>query len=852
MNKGKVDVLLGLQWGDEGKGKVVDVLTPKYDVVARFQGGPNAGHTLEFEGQKYVLRSIPSGIFQGDKVNIIGNGVVLAPDLFMDEAKALEASGHELRSRLHISKKAHLIMPTHRVLDAAYEAQKGKDKVGTTGKGIGPTYTDKVSRNGLRVGDILENFEEKYAKAKARHLNIINSIASNLDEEQRFALNNQLTTLHKVEKKWLEGVEYLRQFPIVDSEHELNNLLKSDKSVLCEGAQGTMLDVDFGSYPFVTSSNTICAGACTGLGIGPNKIGEVYGIMKAYCTRVGAGPFPTELFDETGKTIRDLGHEYGAVTGRERRCGWIDLVALRYSIMVNGVTQLIMMKSDVLDGFDTIKACVAYKQNGTQIDYFPYNIEEGIEPVYEELPGWKTDMTKFTSEDQFPKEFSDYIAFLEKQLMAKRNYIFDTIKQVYQLYGFQQIETPAMETLGTLMGKYGEEGDKLLFKVLNSGDYLSKISDDELKERNTLHLAAKLCEKGLRYDLTVPFARYVVMHREELQLPFKRYQMQPVWRADRPQKGRYREFWQFDGDIVGSDSLLNEVELMQIVDTVFSRFGVRIQIKINNRKILTGIAEIIGAADKIVDITVAIDKLDKIGLDNVNEELRGDGLTEEQIAKLQPIISLEGTNDEKLDTIAEVLKDSETGLKGVEECRFILDTLKSLGLKNEIQLDLTLARGLNYYTGAIFEVKALDVQIGSITGGGRYDNLTGIFGMPGISGVGISFGVDRIFDVLNALDCYPKDAVNGTQLLFINFGEKETAYCLPFVAQARAAGIRTEIFPDSSKMKKQMSYANAKQIPFVALAGENEMAAQKLTLKNMLTGEQQLVDISEIIKTVLA
>ena len=436
--------------------------------------------------------------------------------------------------------------------------------------------------------------------------------------------------------------------------------------------------------------------------------------------------------------------------------------------------------------------------------------------------------------------------------MAKRNYIFDTIKQVYQLYGFLQIETPAMETLGTLMGKYGEEGDKLLFKVLNSGDYLSKVSDDELKERNALHLAAKLCEKGLRYDLTVPFARYVVMHREELQLPFKRYQMQPVWRADRPQKGRYREFWQFDGDIIGSDSLLNEVELMQIVDTVFSRFGVRVQIKINNRKILTGIAEVIGAADKIVDITVAIDKLDKIGIDNVNEELRADGLEENQIAKLQPIISLEGTNDEKLDTIAEVLKDSEIGLKGVEESRFILNTLKTLGLKNEIQLDLTLARGLNYYTGAIFEVKALDVQIGSITGGGRYDNLTGIFGMPGISGVGISFGVDRIFDVLNALDCYPKDAVNGTQLLFINFGEKEAAYCLPFVAQARAAGIRTEIFPDSSKMKKQMSYANAKQIPFVALAGENEMAAQKLTLKNMLTGEQQLVDISEIIKTVLA
>ena len=436
--------------------------------------------------------------------------------------------------------------------------------------------------------------------------------------------------------------------------------------------------------------------------------------------------------------------------------------------------------------------------------------------------------------------------------MAKRNYIFDTIKQVYQLYGFQQIETPAMETLGTLMGKYGEEGDKLLFKVLNSGDFLTKVSDEELQERNALHLAAKLCEKGLRYDLTVPFARYVVMHREELQLPFKRYQMQPVWRADRPQKGRYREFWQFDGDIVGSDSLLNEVELMQIVDTVFTRFGVRVQIKINNRKILTGIAEVIGAAEKIVDITVAIDKLDKIGLDNVNQELREDGLSKEQIQKLQPIISLEGTNDEKLNTIAEVLKDSEIGLKGVEEIRYILNTLKTLNtLKNEIQLDLTLARGLNYYTGAIFEVKALDVQIGSITGGGRYDNLTGIFGMPGISGVGISFGVDRIFDVLNALDCYPKDAVNGTQLLFINFGEKETAYCLPAVAKARAAGIRTEIFPDSSKMKKQMSYANAKQIPFVALAGENEMAEGKLTLKNMESGEQQLVTPDELIKEIL-
>ena len=444
--------------------------------------------------------------------------------------------------------------------------------------------------------------------------------------------------------------------------------------------------------------------------------------------------------------------------------------------------------------------------------------------------------------------------------MAKRNYIFDTIRSVYQLYGFQQIETPAMETLGTLMGKYGEEGDKLLFKVLNSGDFLNKVSDKELQERNALHLAAKLCEKGLRYDLTVPFARYVVMHREELQLPFKRYQMQPVWRADRPQKGRYREFWQFDGDIVGSDSLLNEVELMQIIDTVFSRFGVRVQIKINNRKILTGIAEVIGAADKIVDITVAIDKLDKIGLDNVNAELREDGLSDEQIEKLQPIITLEGTNDEKLNTIAKVLKDSEIGLKGVEETRYILSMLNgnsplsivNCQLKNELQLDLTLARGLNYYTGAIFEVKALDVQIGSITGGGRYDNLTGIFGMPGISGVGISFGVDRIFDVLNALDAYPKDAVVGTQLLFINFGEKETTYCLPAVAKAREAGIRTEIYPDSSKMKKQMSYANAKQIPFVALAGENEISAGKLTLKNMLTGEQQLLTAEELIKAVIS
>ncbi len=404
MEQGKVDVLLGLQWGDEGKGKVVDVLTPRYDVIARFQGGPNAGHTLEFEGEKYVLRSIPSGIFQGGKVNIIGNGVVLAPDLFMDEAKDLEKTGHPLKERLYISKKAHLIMPTHRLLDAAYEAAKGKDKVGTTGKGIGPTYTDKVSRNGLRVGDIFDDFDTKYAAHKARHEAILKS------------LDFTDYDISEVEKKWMEGIEYIRQFNIIDSEHVINKELQAGKSILCEGAQGTMLDVDFGSYPFVTSSNTICAGACIGLGIGPNRIGEVYGIMKAYCTRVGAGPFPTELFDATGDKIRQLGHEYGAVTGRERRCGWIDLVALRYSIMVNGVTQLIMMKSDVLDGFDTIKACVAYKHNGEETKDFPYNIEKDIEPVYTELKGWKTDMTKMTSESEFPQEFKDYVAFLEKEL----------------------------------------------------------------------------------------------------------------------------------------------------------------------------------------------------------------------------------------------------------------------------------------------------------------------------------------------------------------------------------------------------------------------------------------------------
>lgn len=431
--------------------------------------------------------------------------------------------------------------------------------------------------------------------------------------------------------------------------------------------------------------------------------------------------------------------------------------------------------------------------------------------------------------------------------MAKRNYIFNTIKDVYSLYGFRQIETPAMENLSTLMGKYGEEGDKLLFKIQNSGDYFRGITDEELQGRNAARLACKFCEKGLRYDLTVPFARYVVMHREELSMPFKRYQIQPVWRADRPQKGRYREFYQCDADIVGSDSLLNEVELMQIVDTVFTRFGVNVCIKINNRKILTGIAEMIGQADKIVDITVAMDKLDKIGLDNVNAELAADGIPADAIDKLQPIIALSGTNAEKLQTMKEVLKDTETGLKGVEECEFILRKLETLGLNNRVELDLTLARGLNYYTGAIFEVKALDVEIGSITGGGRYDNLTGIFGMSGLSGVGISFGADRIFDVLNQLNLYPDEAVDSTKLLFVNFGEKETDYCLPVLAAVRRAGICAEIYPDSAKMKKQMSYANANGIPFVAIVGENEMAENKINLKNMLTGEQQLVSVDELI-----
>lgn len=402
----KADVLLGLQWGDEGKGKVVDVLTPNYNVVARFQGGPNAGHTLEFDGKKCVLRSIPSGIFQADTVNIIGNGVVLDPVLFKEEAQALEAQGVDIKNILKISKKAHLILPTHRLLDAANEKAKGGAKIGTTGKGIGPTYTDKTSRNGVRVGDTLHDFDKKYAAARDRHLAILKSMGENPD-------------ISELEPKWLDAIEYIKEFDLIDSEHYVNSLLKEGKKVLCEGAQGTMLDVDFGSYPFVTSSNTITAGACTGLGIAPSRIGDVYGIFKAYCTRVGSGPFPTELFDETGKTIRNLGHEYGAVTGRERRCGWIDLVALKYAIMLNGVTKLIMMKSDVLDGFDEIKACVAYEINGEVVKEFPFSIEEEeIKPVYVTLPGWKTNMTAIKSEKDFPEAFKDYIKFLEEELQT--------------------------------------------------------------------------------------------------------------------------------------------------------------------------------------------------------------------------------------------------------------------------------------------------------------------------------------------------------------------------------------------------------------------------------------------------
>lgn len=398
----KVDVLLGLQWGDEGKGKVVDVLTPKYDLITRFQGGPNAGHTLEFNGEKYILRSIPSGIFQGGKMNIIGNGVVLDPVLFRQEAESLAASGHDIRKQLCISKKAHLILPTHRMLDAANEVAKGDAKIGTTGKGIGPTYTDKVSRNGVRVGDILHNFEEKYARAKARHETMLKAL-------------NYTYDITELEKEWFQAIDYLRQFRLIDSEHVINNLLKEGKNVLAEGAQGTMLDIDFGSYPFVTSSNTICAGACTGLGIAPKAIGEVYGIFKAYCTRVGSGPFPTELFDDLGKAMSTLGHEFGSVTGRARRCGWLDLVTLKYAVMINGVTQLIMMKSDVLDSFETVKACVAYEINGEVTDEFPYEINDDIKPVYEEFPGWKTDMTRMTSEDEFPEEFNAYVSFIEEQ-----------------------------------------------------------------------------------------------------------------------------------------------------------------------------------------------------------------------------------------------------------------------------------------------------------------------------------------------------------------------------------------------------------------------------------------------------
>ena len=445
-----------------------------------------------------------------------------------------------------------------------------------------------------------------------------------------------------------------------------------------------------------------------------------------------------------------------------------------------------------------------------------------------------------------PKGTRDY----SPEIMVKRNYIFDTIKSVFKLYGYMPLETPAMENLSTLMGKYGEEGDKLLFKILNSGDFIGNIPDQELVEKNSIKLTNKISEKGLRYDLTVPFARFVVQHQSELTFPFKRYQIQPVWRADRPQKGRYREFYQCDVDVVGSDSLLHEVELIQMVDEVYRRLKIKVRLLINNRKILAGIAEIIGYPDQLTDITVAIDKMDKIGLDKVNAELREKGITEEAIVKLQPILNLEGSNSEKLEKLKTILQDSPIGLKGVEELSIVFDYLKDVDIRTEIKLDLTLARGLSYYTGAIFEVKALDVQIGSITGGGRYDNLTGVFGMAGVSGVGISFGADRIFDVLNQLDLYPKEAVNGTELLFINFGEKEAAFSMGILSKVRAAGIRAEIFPDAAKMKKQMSYANAKNIPFVAIVGENEMSEGKAMLKNMETGEQNLVSAEELIAAI--
>lgn len=435
--------------------------------------------------------------------------------------------------------------------------------------------------------------------------------------------------------------------------------------------------------------------------------------------------------------------------------------------------------------------------------------------------------------------------------MSRRNYIFDTIRNVFDLFGYRQIETPAMENLSTLMGKYGEEGDKLLFKIQNSGDYMSGLTDEELLSRDSLKLSSKFCEKGLRYDLTVPFARFVVMHREELQFPFKRFQIEPVWRADRPQKGRYREFYQCDADVVGSDSLLYEIELIQMIDTVFDRLGVRVAIKLNNRKILVGIAELIGHADKIVEITVAIDKLDKIGLAGVNAELLSKGLPQDAIDKIQPIINLTGSNSDKLDTIAAILAESKTGLKGVEECRYILDGIERLGVRNTLELDLTLARGLNYYTGAILEVKALDVEIGSICGGGRYDNLTGIFGLPGVSGVGISFGADRIYDVLNRLDLYPHETQGGVKVLFLNLGEKEAQFCMGLLAGLRRAGIASEIYPDAVKMRKQMSYANANAVRYVVIVGSDELAQGKVTLKNMETGEQSLVDADRLVKLIV-
>ncbi|MCD7721422.1 MAG: histidine--tRNA ligase [Prevotellaceae bacterium] len=452
-----------------------------------------------------------------------------------------------------------------------------------------------------------------------------------------------------------------------------------------------------------------------------------------------------------------------------------------------------------------------------------------------------------TQKPSIPKGTRDFGA----EEMARRNYIFSTIRSVFSLYGYQQIETPAMENLSTLLGKYGDEGDKLLFKILNSGDFMQGITEENLRQESSNRLATRLSEKGLRYDLTVPFARFVVQHREELTLPFRRYQIQPVWRADRPQKGRYREFYQCDADVVGSDSLLNEVELVQIIDTVFSKLGIRVCVKLNNRKILAGIAQLIGESDKMVDITVAIDKLDKIGLDGVNAELRQADLSEEAVLKLQPIISLSGSNEEKLETMRQALAGIETGLKGLEEVTFVMQTLKPLCLKNPLELDLTLARGLNYYTGCIFEVKALDAQMGSISGGGRYDNLTGIFGLEGLSGVGISFGADRIYDVLNQLNLYPTELATATRLLFVNFGSREAAYCLPVIAKAREAGISCELYPDSSKMKKQMQYANAKRIPYVAIVGETEMQAGSLTLRDMQTGEQRLLSPEQLIDALL-